>query len=76
MIRRKIFGVIEKAEEGNLVSLIYDIFMIVVILLSLLPLAFKEDIEFFVWTERITTVIFIVDYILRWATAYLKLGRG
>lgn len=75
-MRRKIFEIIEKSDGNNKASLVYDIFMIIVIIISLIPLAFKNAPSFFVWVEWITTVIFIIDYILRWATADLKVGKG
>ena len=50
--------------------------MILVIVLSLVSLAIKDTVPVFVWTERITTSIFIIDYILRLITADLKLQRG
>ena len=75
-MRRKIFEIIEKADGNNKASLVYDIFMIIVIITSLIPLAFKNAPQFFVWLEWITTAIFIIDYILRWATADFKVGKG
>ena len=50
--------------------------MIVTIFVSLLPLAVKDAIPFWIWTERITTLIFVIDYVFRWTTADLKLGKG
>ncbi len=52
-------------------SSIYDAFMMLVIIVSLIPLNFKNEPFFFVVTDIITTAIFIIDYILRWATADL-----
>lgn len=75
-MRRKIFDIIEKAEDGNRASHIYDVFMIIVIVISMIPLAFKDAPSFFVWVEWITTSIFIIDYILRFITADIKLGKG
>ncbi len=75
-MRRKIFEIIEKADDGNRISHIYDVFMIVVIIMSLVPLAMKDVPTFFVWVEWITTGIFIIDYVLRWFTADYKLKCG
>ncbi len=75
-MRRKIFNIIERSDGHNKASSVYDIFMIIIIVVSLLPLAFKEVPELFVWVEWITTSIFILDYILRWMTADLKLEKG
>lgn len=75
-MRNRIFSIIEKAEADNKISHIYDVFMILAIIVSLVPLAFKSQVGFFVWTDRITTGVFILDYLLRWGTADLKLSAG
>lgn len=75
-MRRRIYEIIEKSEEGDRLSLIYDRFMMFVILLSILPLCFKGTNETFIIIDFVTAVIFIVDYILRWSTADFKMpGR-
>lgn len=70
------YQIIDVAKEGDRISHVYDIFMIITILVSLVPLAIKDNLSFFVWTEIITTIIFILDYILRWITSDLKLKKG
>ena len=62
---------LESSDEQDVWSSVYDVFMMVVIVISLLPLNFKEEIPFFNITDDITTAIFITDYILRWSTADL-----
>lgn len=69
MNRKKIFSIIELAEGPNaVVSRIYDIFMLLMIVLSIIPLMFKEHTELFFWFDRISVTAFIIDYILRWMT--------
>lgn len=76
-MRKRIYQIIEIAEENDLTSRIYDIFMMLVILTSLIPLAFKEQTPAFQLLDKITVTIFIADYILRLITADLKLeGKG
>lgn len=41
-MRKRIFEVIEVAEESDVLSKIYDITMMIVIVVSLLPIALKE----------------------------------
>ena len=41
-MRKRIFEIIEVAREDDRASAIYDAFMIVMIVLSLVPLLFKE----------------------------------
>ena len=75
-MRKILFQIIEVAKENDKFSHIYDLFMILTILISLIPLMIKENLPFFVWTERITTFIFMIDYGLRWITADMKLEKG
>ena len=49
--------------------------MIGVIIISIIPLAFKSENTLFVITDKITVSIFIIDYILRWFTADYKLDN-
>ena len=65
MFRKRIYSIIEKAEDGDKLSTAYDFFMIIVIVLSLVPLAFKQEILFFIVCDKAAAVIFIIDYILR-----------
>ena len=74
-MRKRIFEIIEKSKDGDRLSHIYDLFMIAVIVLSLIPLAFKEDSGFLVVVDKIALVIFLIDYFLRWATADYKFGK-
>lgn len=73
MSRKRIFEVVEKAAVTDKVSIAYDLAMIVVIVISLVPLAFKEDTVVLKVIDKTTVAIFIVDYILRWVTADYKL---
>ena len=75
MSRKRIFEIIEKADYDDRLSAIYDYFMIVVIVLSLVPLAFKRDSALFHMLDKATVAIFIVDYFLRWVTADYKYNK-
>ncbi|MBR3064587.1 MAG: ion transporter [Bacteroidales bacterium] len=55
---------------------IYDVFMMVMIVVSIIPLMFTETNAAFRIIELVTVSIFIIDYILRWMTADYKLKRG
>ena len=74
-MRERIYEILEKSEKDDIPSLAYDIFMIVVIFASLLPLLFKEEYLAFVVIDKTAMVIFIIDYILRWMTADYKFGK-
>ena len=73
-MREKLYKVIA-ASEGSKLSTAYDIFMIIVIVISILPLAFKETNPFFEVADKVCAVIFIIDYVLRWFTADYKFGK-
>lgn len=74
-IRQRIFEIIEPAKNGDSLSLAYDIFIVVAVILSLLPLTMKEEIFFFHVTDIVVSIIFIVDYLLRLITADYKLRK-
>ena len=75
-MRQRIFQIIEVARGKDNLSRIYDTAMIVVILISLLPLALKQTDGLFKTLENVTTIVFIIDYLLRLVTADLKMGKG
>lgn len=76
MTRKEIYEIIEKDDGSNVWSHLYDVFMFVTIILSVVPLMFWDYYPFFTYIEIFTTTIFIIDYILRWVTADYKLGKG
>lgn len=76
MTRKQLFQIIEKDNGTNLWSYIYDVFMFLMIILSVVPLMFWDDYPIFVYIEVFTTIVFIIDYVLRWVTADYKLGKG
>lgn len=75
-MRRRIFEIIEIAKPGDKSSLIYDRIMYLLILLSMIPLFFKQTNLAFEVIEWITAAAFILDYVLRWSTADFKLNHG
>lgn len=75
-MRRKIYRIFEKSEDGNKLSQLYDYSMLLIIAVSLVPLFFKQDNLGFKIIDKVTVCIFILDYIFRLATADYKLGKG
>lgn len=71
-MRKRIYEIIEIAKDNDVVSRYYDLFMIVVIVISLIPLAFKEPGKALLMADRVCVTIFIIDYLLRLATADYK----
>ena len=59
-MRKRIYEIIEVAEGEDKSSQIYDIFMIISIVLSIVPLAFKESNVCFLAIDKITVCICII----------------
>ena len=74
-MRKKIFEIIEPSQKNNILSSTYDVFMIMVILLSILPLCFKQTSHTLSVVDIVCLIIFIVDYFLRWVTADYKYNK-
>lgn len=72
--RRHIFEIIETNGE-SLASRIYDALMLCFILMSIIPLAFREELELFIWFDYISVSVFILDYFLRWLTADYRMPK-
>lgn len=74
--RKRLFEIIEIAEDGDKFSNAYDAFMMLTILVSIVPLTFKTQYLAFNITDKVTVAIFIVDYLFRLITADYKLNKG
>ena len=75
-MRKRIFEIIEVAADDDRASKVYDLSMIVIIVMSLVPLVFKQVHPVLELISYFAALIFIADYILRWATADYKLKKG
>ena len=74
MNRSKLLSIIEPSYEKNtsFISKLYDIFMFLMIAISLVPLMFRGESLMFFLFEKVSVSAFIIDYILRWITADVK----
>lgn len=75
-MRKILYDIVEPAESGDRSSAIYDFIMMLTIVVSIIPLAFKETNTLFYWIDYITVSIFIIDYCIRLLTADYKLHRS
>ena len=73
-LRKRIFVMLE-ADNNHLASSIYKWLMLAFIALSLIPLAFREQTRLLNIFDKVSVTVFIIDYILRWGTADLKLSK-
>ena len=76
MTRKTLFQIIEPHQKENAIEKAYDVLMFLTIIVSLIPLTTKSHTGIFMWLDFVSTIIFIVDYVLRLVTADYKLERG
>lgn len=74
--RQRLFIILERSEERTRIGRIYEVAMMLLIIISIIPLMFRESHPYFRVIEIVTVSVFIVDYLLRWITADFKLKRG
>ena len=74
-MRNRLFEIIEVSKNNDKISSIYDVLMMISIIISILPLAFKQSFTIFGITDRVTTILFILDYLFRLITADYRLNR-
>ena len=75
-MRKAIYSVLEHEMGENPARKYYDIIMLVAISASIFPLMFAYERPYFHVIEQVTVVLFIIDYLLRWATADFRLKKG
>ena len=78
-LRKRLLYLVESPDEENDENTTfdwYDIFMMIAIIASIVPLAFKSDNIGFYIIDKVTVVVFIIDYLLRWIVSDLKLKKG
>lgn len=75
-MRKRLYSIVEPTDNNNKFSSVYDFIMMTTIIVSIIPLAFKETNIVFQWIDYITVGIFILDYLLRLITADYKLKKS
>ena len=74
--KQNLFNALEGVSKKSAHLDCYDILMVIVIVISLLPLMFKEKYQWLNILDVAASAIFTADYLLRWYTADLKLKKG
>lgn len=72
MSREKLYNIVERDSTNSTLSKTYDWLMMAMIIVSIVPLMFRNQTPALVWLDRISVFMFIVDYICRWITADLN----
>lgn len=67
-MRERIFIIIQRAENGDIFSKFYDVFIMTVAVISVLPLMFKENNPLLQNMENVSVGFLLFDYLLRWIT--------
>lgn len=75
-MRKRVFEIIEVSSGGDKLSSIYDFFMIGLIILSLIPLAFKVEYSVLTIMDKVCASLFVIDYLLRLITADYKFNNS
>lgn len=75
-MRKRIYEIVQRAQPGDALSRAYDVFIVVVAFVSLIPLMFKEQDGVLTMLDVVTVYILFFDYVLRWMTHDLKTGQG
>lgn len=68
-LRKKVYEIIDKDRQRNILSRLYDIYILILVILSAIPLMLKLWTQEIVILDQIITILFMIDYCLRWATA-------
>lgn len=80
-MRERIFQIVQRARPGDKLSHAYDIFIVAVAFLSIVPLMFRPqdagpELTFaLTMVDVVTVYILFFDYIMRWATHDIKTGK-
>lgn len=74
-MRKRIFEIVEISRDGDRVSAAYDVFMMLLIVASLVPLAFKTETLALSALDKTCAAAFIFDYALRLITADYRYGK-
>lgn len=72
-MRKRLFEIIEVAGDGDRISAAYDSAMLFLIVLSMVPLAFKVETPALAAIDKGCACVFVLDYVLRLITADYKL---
>ncbi|MEG2024019.1 MAG: ROK family protein [Gordonibacter sp.] len=80
-MRERIFQIVQRARPGDRVSHAYDIFIVVIAFLSIIPLMFRPQdagprlTAVLNMVDVVSVYILFFDYLMRWATHDIKTGK-
>lgn len=68
-IRKWVYEIIDKDRQHNILSRLYDTYIVILVILSAIPLMLKLWTREIVILDQTVTILFMIDYALRWLTA-------
>lgn len=68
-LRKGIYKLVDPKNKESVSSRIYDVVMLLMIVIGIMPLMFRKQYEIFWYFDLISGLSFIADYILRWSVA-------
>lgn len=74
-MRERIFTIIERGQDEDKISRLYDWYIMCVAVLSVTPMMFRESYPFLSIIETVTVYLLFLDYILRWMTQDYRFKR-
>ncbi len=76
-IRERIFEIVEPRynSQDSIQTRVYDWCMLIAIAIGILPLMFREQTRLFYLFDLISCALFIIDYLLRWFTADIRMKK-
>ncbi len=82
MYKKRIYQIIEKADEGDKASKYFDIFILTLIVLNILSIVLESHVylrtkykDYFYLFELISVIIFTIEYLLRLWTSDIKFSK-
>ena len=75
-MRERLYEIIEVGSDDDKLSMAYDVGMMITIFVSIIPLAFINTYPIFNVIDKVTVIIFVIDYFLRLITADFKIKDG
>ena len=62
-MRKRLYQIIEVSQDGDRISAIYDVTMMIAIVISIIPLALKSTPRFFFYTDIVAKMLKSIDFI-------------
>ena len=75
-MRKRLYEIVELSKNGDKPSAVYDFCMILTIIASILPLIILTESPALARIDRVTMILFMLDYFFRLITADYQLKQG